>query len=173
MKSQLGIFLNAPESRKTLCLIFQALHIENTLVKPSTDKAGKCFGSLLLWQDAAASLPQGIQSSGAHPAGANAPRAPSKWGTLVYTGSLGIFGKVFPISYNFHSRSSSTSQLHPPLPRLQESPSRASPAPLAFSLRCHMNTSELQCRTKLQFRHTKENGTPGKVWPYLRPLAVS
>lgn len=57
MKSQLGIFLNAPESMKALCLIFQALHIENTLVKPSTDK---CFGSLLLRQDAAVSLTQGI-----------------------------------------------------------------------------------------------------------------
>lgn len=76
MKSQLGIFLNAPESRKALCLIFQALHIENTLVKPSADKTGKCFGSLLLWQDAAVSLTQGIQSSGAHPAGANAPSVP-------------------------------------------------------------------------------------------------
>lgn len=57
MKSQLGIFLNAPESTKALCLIFQALHIENTLVKPSTDK---CFGSLWLRQDAAVSLTQGI-----------------------------------------------------------------------------------------------------------------
>lgn len=76
MRSQLGIFLNAPESRKALCLIFQALHIENTLVKPSTDKTGKCFGSLLLWQDAAESLTQGIQSSSAQPAGANAPSVP-------------------------------------------------------------------------------------------------
>lgn len=45
---------------KALCLIFQALHIDNTLVKPSTDKTDKCFGSLLLQQDAAASLTQGI-----------------------------------------------------------------------------------------------------------------
>lgn len=76
MRSQLGIFLNAPESRKALCVIFQALYIENTLVKPSTDKTGKCFGSLLLWQDAAVSLPQGIQSSSAQPAGADAPSVP-------------------------------------------------------------------------------------------------
>lgn len=53
MKSQLGIFLNAPESRKALCFIFQALHTENTLVKPPTDETDKCFGSLLLCQDAA------------------------------------------------------------------------------------------------------------------------
>lgn len=73
--------------------------------------------------------------------GQTPPGSPSKWGTLVYTGSLDIFGKVFPISYNFQSRSSSTSQLHPHTPRLQESPSRASPAPLAFSFQCHMDTS--------------------------------
>lgn len=60
MKSQLGIFLNAPESRKALCLIFQALHTENTLVKPPTDETDKCFGSLLLCQDAAVSLIQHI-----------------------------------------------------------------------------------------------------------------
>jgi len=60
MQSQLGIFLNAPESMKALCLVFQALHIENTLVKPPADKAGKCFGSLLLRQGAAVSLTRGI-----------------------------------------------------------------------------------------------------------------
>lgn len=62
MKSQLGIFLNAPESTKTLCFIFQALDIANTLVKPSAENrwmfgslsAARCCSSshprlLLLW----------------------------------------------------------------------------------------------------------------------------
>lgn len=60
MQTQLGIFLNAPDSMKALCLIFQASHIENTLVKPSTDKTDKRFGSLSLQQAAAVSLTQGI-----------------------------------------------------------------------------------------------------------------
>lgn len=45
MKSQLGIFLNAPESTKTLCFVFQALDIENTLVKASAENRWM-FGSL-------------------------------------------------------------------------------------------------------------------------------
>lgn len=68
MKSHLGIFLNAPESMKALCLPFQALHIKNTLVRPSADRADRCFGSLFLRQDAAVCLTRGV-----HPAGADVP----------------------------------------------------------------------------------------------------
>lgn len=72
MKSQLGIFLNAPERTKILCLIFQASDIENTLVKPSTENRWM-FGSLSVQPDAAASLTQGIFSSGAHLVGKTPP----------------------------------------------------------------------------------------------------
>lgn len=57
MKSQLGIFLNAPESTKTLCFIFQALDIANTLVKPSAENRWM-FGSVSAARGCSSSHPR-------------------------------------------------------------------------------------------------------------------
>lgn len=128
MQTQLGIFLNAPDSTKASCLIFQALHIQNTLVKPSADEAGKCFGSLFLRQGAAVSLTQGIPSSGAHLAGANAPQLSVPREVLRLPAIAWVFlEKRSPSATAFTAEDGQQLNNSPRAPRLPKSPSRASP----------------------------------------------
>lgn len=135
---------------------------------------------LVVSQGAAAPLPRALRPPSVTPRGQEPPAPRSKWGTPVCTDGFGIFGKVFTSSYYFHSRRSATSQWQSAYSKAAKVPFTGIPrlALLLFGV-FHEHGSPvalpgalLQRSPELQFRHSTDNGTPERMWPYLRALAV-